>query len=117
MDIARNDVVEWTGNDGSTLKGVVVDVFITTNMQHVPVPMLRINTGSGPIYAIYADPDSLAKKNLIVKGYQEMGPSLSKAEQERASFEAWAASQWQNSNPPENAWKGWIARAQLANKS
>lgn len=27
----------------------------------------------------------------------------------RAAFEAWAYDNWQNSNPPQNAWIGWKA--------
>lgn len=30
---------------------------------------------------------------------------------ERTAFEAWAATQWQNSNPPHAAWTGWQGRA------
>ncbi len=30
---------------------------------------------------------------------------------ERAAFEAWAAEEWPNSNPPVNAWIGWKGRA------
>jgi len=30
---------------------------------------------------------------------------------ERALFEAWSVREWKNGNPPDNAWKGWIARA------
>lgn len=31
---------------------------------------------------------------------------------ERKSFEAWAAAQWPNSNAPQNAWLGWLGRAE-----
>jgi hypothetical protein len=37
--------------------------------------------------------------------------------QERADFERWAAKEWQNSSPPDSAWKGWIARAQVADRA
>ncbi|BCH33180.1 hypothetical protein MesoLjLc_51100 [Mesorhizobium sp. L-8-10] len=30
---------------------------------------------------------------------------------ERKAFEAWALDQWRNSYPPDNAWRGWQARA------
>lgn len=35
-------------------------------------------------------------------------------EAERTRFEAWALREWKNGNPPENAWKGWIAGARAA---
>lgn len=43
-------------------------------------------------------------------------PEVPIGQLERGAFERWAAKEWQNSNPPDNAWKGWIARAQFADR-
>lgn len=41
-------------------------------------------------------------------------PKAGNEGEERGAFEAWAASEWQNSNPPHAAWIGWQGRARLS---